>query len=168
MRAQMPMHWRLDPAACERHLQLSQPSCRAIQKSIETLLPEEGRSKGADRSVRSILGCVSLLSDGCFFHMNCRGKPASPPHPTVTTVVITRCRMYARHSPYLDGEVVSSSIGNHDHCLCGTDQSCTRSKCRITTLRPRHLHASDAVLFGDAALTLYMYLRLKHLCYSYE
>ena len=61
-------------------MQLSQPSCRAIQKSIETLLPEEGRSKGADRSVRSILGCVSLLSDGCFFYMNCRGKPASPPH----------------------------------------------------------------------------------------
>ena len=80
MRAQMPMHWTLDSTACERHLQLSQPSCRVIQKSIETLLPEGERSKGADRSVRSILGCVSLLSNGCFFQMNCRGKPASLPH----------------------------------------------------------------------------------------
>ncbi|KAH6860728.1 hypothetical protein BKA58DRAFT_38825 [Alternaria rosae] len=93
MRAQMPMHWTLDSTACERHLQLSQPSCRAIQKSIETLLPEGGRSKGADRSVRSILGCVSSLSNGCFFQMNCCGNSASPPHPAVKTDVITRCRM---------------------------------------------------------------------------
>lgn len=149
-------------------MQLSQPPCRAIQKSIETLLPEEERSKGADRSVRSILGYVSLLSNGCFFQMNCRGKPASPPHPAVSQRLLLHYRMYARQSPYLDGDVVSSYIGNHNRCLCGTDQSCMRSKCRITTLRPRHLHASNAVLFGDAALTLYMYLRLKHLCYSCE
>jgi hypothetical protein len=44
MRAHMPMHWILDSTACKRHLQLSHPQCRAIQKSIETLLPEDEKA----------------------------------------------------------------------------------------------------------------------------